>query len=174
MTRFLVLFLTLAFEVSIAAAQNDPSRQIDKPAQNAATQEEKRPNLLLELGLSSDQIDQIRSINKERRPRMEAAQKAMRNANAALDGAIYADVTSADEVTTRLKEFQAAQAQVVKLRAENEFNIRRILTPEQLVKFRELRRAFAEKRENLKSRLPGRRGTRLRRFLAKPGSQRPF
>jgi Spy/CpxP family protein refolding chaperone len=171
---YFFLLFALTFGVSTAVAQNDTTRPPETPPVNAVTQDEKRPNLLLELGLSPDQVDQIRSINKDRRLKTDAAQRAMRAANAALDNAIYADVPDSNEVAARLKEFQIAQAQVVKLRAENEFNIRRILTPEQLVKFRELRRTFNEKRETLKKRAPARRGGAFRPFVAKPAPQRPL
>jgi Spy/CpxP family protein refolding chaperone len=54
-----------------------------------------------------------------------------------------------------LKEFQAAQTHVARLRFESELAIRKVLTPEQLTRFRELRRAFGENRDNLRR---GRRG----------------
>ena len=110
--------------------------------------DERRPNLLAELGLSREQIHQIRLVNQERRPMMIEAQRRMRVANRELDSAIYRDAVSDDEFQVRLKEVQAAQADLARLRFESELSVRKILTPDQLVRFRELRRKFAEAREN--------------------------
>jgi len=102
--------------------------------------------LLAELGLSREQVQQIRRANQERRPATMQAQRRMREANRALDMAIYQDVASDDEFHLRLKEFQAAQAEIARLRFESELSVRRILTPEQLGRFRVLRQRFAEER----------------------------
>ena len=59
-----------------------------------------------------------------------------------------ADTVSDEEVQARLKEVQAAQAELVRLRFENELAVRKVLTPEQLVRFRELRQRFEQMREN--------------------------
>ena len=50
-----------------------------------------------------------------------------------------------DEATFQasLKELQLAQAEAAKLRFLNELGVRKILTPDQLARFRELRRKFA-------------------------------
>jgi Spy/CpxP family protein refolding chaperone len=106
-----------------------------------------RPNLLAELGLSRDQIQQIRRINQERRPEMMRAQRRLREANRALDMAIYADSPSDAEFQTRLAEFRTAQSEIARLRFESELAVRKILTPDQLIRFRELRRKFAEARQ---------------------------
>ena len=95
-----------------------------------------RPNLLAELGLSPEQIQQIRRLNQARRPAMGEAQRCLRIANASLDLAIYGEAVSDAEFQTRLKEFQTDQAEVARLRFEGELVIRKLLTPEQLVRFR--------------------------------------
>jgi len=103
-----------------------------------------RPNLMAQLGLSQDQIQQFRKLNAEHRPLMNEAQKRLRDANRELDMAIYADIVSDEAVHAKLKVFQDAQAEVNRLRFSNELNIRRILTQDQLVRFRDMRRQFAE------------------------------
>ena len=125
--------------------------QDQPPPEEAADQQPPnlhRPNLLAELGLTPDQIRQIRRANQERRPAMMEAQRKMREANRNLDLAIYGDNVSDTEFQTRLKEFSAAQSELQRLRFESELTVRKILTPEQLVKFREMRRRFAEARNN--------------------------
>jgi Spy/CpxP family protein refolding chaperone len=109
---------------------------------------ERRPNLLAELGLSPEQVQQIRRMNQERRPAMMNAQRRMREANRNLDMAIYGDNVSDAEFAKRLSEFQAAQAELARLRFESELSVRKVLTPEQLVRFREIRRRFAEARKD--------------------------
>src|SRR5207237_5219391 len=70
-----------------------------------------------------------------------------RDANRSLDQAIYADNINEDEIQTRLKEMQMAQAEVVKLRNMRELAVRKILTQEQLTKFRQLREEFERRME---------------------------
>jgi Spy/CpxP family protein refolding chaperone len=69
-----------------------------------------------------------------------------------LDQAIYADAINESEIEARFKELQTAQADIARLRATGELEVRKILTAEQLVKFRDLRRRFAEMRENFNER----------------------
>ena len=116
-----------------------------------------RPNLLAELGLSREQIQQIRRMNQERRPFMQEAQRRMRDANRNLDMAIYGDAVSDAEFQARLKEFHSAQAELARLRFEGELSVRKVLTPEQLIRFRELRRRFAEARKENQQRRRQRR-----------------
>ena len=116
-----------------------------------------RPNLLAELDLSPEQIRQIRRLNRERQPLVRAARQRMREANLALDQAIYADTTDEAIIQTRLKEAQTAQSEFIKMRSLTEFAVRKILTPEQLIKFREVRLKFMDdalesRRENTRKR----------------------
>jgi Spy/CpxP family protein refolding chaperone len=78
----------------------------------------------------------------------------MQDAARNLDMAIYGDVVNDADVKARLREFQVAEAELSRLRFESELAVRKILTPEQLIKFRELRRQFAEER---RKRAAGRR-----------------
>lgn len=108
----------------------------------------RRPNLLQELNLSREQIQQIRRINQAHRPLMQEARRRFREANRALDQAIYADSPNDADVQARMKEVQLAQAEIIKIRTTSELAIRKILTPEQLVKFRELRERFMRRLQN--------------------------
>jgi Spy/CpxP family protein refolding chaperone len=101
-----------------------------------------RPNLLQELNLSREQIQQIRRINQARKPLMQEAQMRFRQANRALDEAIYSDSPNEVDIQARMKDVQLAQAEIIKIRTQSEYAIRKVLTPEQLVKFRELRERF--------------------------------
>ena len=153
--------LVAAFIFFTAAAAQD-SKPVEGQEQNAQRPTDNRPqdirgNALRQLGLSHEQIQQIRRITAQRKPLMEDAQKRLREANRALDETIYADQVSETDVQARLKEVQLAQAEVAKIRFMNEFAIRRILTPEQLVRFRELRQRFEQMRQNNENRRPANR-----------------
>jgi len=143
----LLFFVLLAFgSAGTLFAQNGPPPEDVK--QEFAAAPAKRPNLLESLGLSKNQIRQIRVLNRERKPQMEAAQQRMREANRALDMAIYADGMNEADVSARLKDFQDAQADVARIRFHSELSIRKVLTPDQLVRFRGLRARVAETRQN--------------------------
>jgi len=141
---FLLLF-TASLALSTGAYGQDGPPPDDGPHDDRP--DARRPNLLAELGLSREQVQQIRRMNQERRPAMMQAQRRMREANRDLDMAIYRDSVNDEEFQARLKEFQAAQSELARLRFESELSVRKILTPEQLVRFRDLRRRFAEARE---------------------------
>lgn len=139
--------LAVCFTWTVRGQDEDPAdiaaNFADRPA---------RPNLLEALGLTPDQIRQIRAMNRERKPVMEAAQQRLREANRTLDAAIYGDTLDESEVQARLAAFMQAQAEVARIRFQSEVQLRKILRPEQLTKFRMLRARMARARENLKQR----------------------
>lgn len=148
-----------------ASAQDAP------PSQEAGQilPQQARPNLLEALGLSPDQVRQIRLMNRDRRPLMEAAQRRLRETNLALDAAVYGDTLDEANVQAKLKELQDAQAEVARIRFQSELSLRKILTPEQLLKFRDLRAKAAGDRQNFRRRGNGPRGDRpLRRIRQLP------
>jgi Spy/CpxP family protein refolding chaperone len=146
--RMFFLFIVLFLFASVGAAQDQRQADIARPASDGppARGQGERPNLLRELGLSREQLQQMRKMNIERKPQMEAAQRSLRDSIAALDAAIYADTVNEETVAARIKDFQAAQAEIARIRFNSELTVRQILTPEQLIKFRELRKRFEEER----------------------------
>jgi Spy/CpxP family protein refolding chaperone len=156
-TLFLFIFAAavLMNPAAVVAQEGPPPED----AMHQGGPENRRPNLLAELGLSPEQVQQVRRMNQERRPAMMVAQRRMRDANRDLDMAIYGDTVSDAEFAKRLGEFQAAQAELARLRFESELSVRKVLTPEQLIRFREIRRRFAEARQqNQRQRRMNRRG----------------
>jgi Spy/CpxP family protein refolding chaperone len=121
-----------------ALAQDNPPTDKGKPPFPGP--DAKRPNLLRILGLSPEQMQQIKRMNQARKPEMDAAAVRLRMANRALDEAIYADTVDDAVFQARLKDLQLAQAEMARLRFTMELNVRKILTPDQLSRFRELRR----------------------------------
>lgn len=154
---FTLLFLTFGF--SAVRAQNDADfqkQQFDEP---------RRPQLLRELGLKPEQIRQIKIINDENREKMREANFHLREARKNLDAAIYADNTNETLIETKLREFQNAQAEVAKIRTLTELAIRKTLTPDQLVRFRDIRQEFEEFRQNRREfRQQRRQNSRKRRI----------
>lgn len=145
--NFLSLIFTgflMVFSFSGVKAQNETLPSIP----NKQAERQNRPNLLAELGLSQDQRQQIKRINMVKKPLMRDAQQRLRDANRNLDTAIYADNVNESEIQAHLKAVQTAQAELSKIRFTNELAIRKILTAEQLAKFRVLREQFAQNLEN--------------------------
>ena len=168
----LVLAAAVLFAVPSLAQDDLP---LDGPPVEGRIAGEKRPNLIRELGLSPDQVQAIRRMNQARKPLMEEAAGKLRDANRALDMAIYADNLNEEDVAVRLKEFQLAQAELQKLRFRGELELRKILTPEQLTKFRSVRERFGKRREMRQKRRrgvpPAQRPLNRIRQLPKRGNQ---
>ena len=162
--RLINFVKTLLLVISAFAVVSVVSAQDNKPVENQ-TQDIQRPTdnkpkddraeMLRQLGLSKEQFQQIRRLNAARKPMMEDAQRRLRDANRSLDEAIYADNFSDADFQSRLKEFQLAQTEVARIRSTNELAVRRILTPEQLTHFRELRQRFEQAvRQNIQNNRP--------------------
>jgi Spy/CpxP family protein refolding chaperone len=166
----LLAIFGLAGSVSIFAQDNPPPDN-SRP-QNEVGPKAKRPDLLRSLGLSPEQMQQVRKMNQARKPLMDAAMVRVRNANRALDEVIYADNLDEAAFQANLKEVQLAQAEAAKLRYLNELGIRKILTPEQLARFRELRQRFAPPPADRQGLPPDSKGSPGQPFRP-PGQDRP-
>lgn len=161
--KYVILTTLMLLVTAGVFAQN--GEPVEEPKGAPLNAGQRGPELLRQLGLSREQIQQIRRLNMQRRPLLEEAQKKVAEANRALDEAIYADQVDETALAALLKQYQLAQAEVIKIRSMNELAIRKILTPEQLTKFRELRRRFAEMRERVQQR---------RQNNGQPGNQMPM
>ncbi len=139
--RFALVGSTILFSAGMLFGQEVQDQR--KPADTV----DFRTNALRQLGLSREQLQRIRRLNMERKPLMDAAQMRLRRANRALDDAIYSDTATEADVQARLKDFQVAQGEVIRIRFMNEYGVRRILTQEQLTRFRNLRQRFEQRSE---------------------------
>lgn len=138
--------LLIGFMFSAVLAQD--GTQTDNPNPNQAV----RPfKIIQELGLTRPQIQQIRRINQERKPLTQAAQRRWQMARRNLDSAIYADDSTDEQIRELTKQAQLAQSELLKERTQTEYLIRKVLTPEQLVKFRQLREELIQRAANLKN-----------------------
>jgi Spy/CpxP family protein refolding chaperone len=160
LSKVLSPFVLLLLLAGASFAQDNPQN----PPPN-----DTRRDVLAQLGLSPEQIQQFRRANQEHRPQMQAAQQRLREANRELDMAIYSDTVSEDVFQAKLRAFQEAQGEVTRLRFQNELAIRRILTPDQVTRFREIRRRFASAIEFMQK---GRQQLRDRMQRRNPNNQR--
>ena len=110
--------------------------------------------LLRLLNLTPEQQRQMREIRAQGEGEIRAARLRFQRAQLALDQAIYADTVDEALIEERAREVGEAQSQLVRLRALTEMRIRRVLTPEQLSTYRDLRlRALNEMRQRPNRRL---------------------
>jgi Spy/CpxP family protein refolding chaperone len=148
--------LLLLLHAPHAFAQNATQQQQEEPpaaADSAAA-------LLSQLNLTPAQVAQMREIREQSVPQAQALTRRLNQARRALDESIYSDALDEAIVEQRAREVAEAQAAVVRLRALTELRVRRVLTPEQLQTFRDLRlRARQQKRieRRLERGLPARR-----------------
>lgn len=142
--KLIFTFILITLAVSIINAQDGPPPN-DFIDRNDPPQNEIR--LVTTLGLNNEQIKQIRLINQQRRPQMQKALKNLRIAKDELDEVIYSDMVDETTIQTKLRAVVVAQGEITKIRTMSEFAVRSVLTPEQLVKFRELRNRIKEQRE---------------------------
>ena len=147
----LLLSLTAVAQVNTPTSQNS----FDKPEKDG-----RGGMIARELGLTEEQQVQIRKINRRQRQHLRVAQMRLRTARAAADLAIYDDVFDEALVGERIKEVAMAQAEITKIRMMSEVAVRNVLSPEQLVKFRDLRERVAAQR---KRRAERRRNMQLQR-----------
>jgi Spy/CpxP family protein refolding chaperone len=143
---FFLLTITLSLGLSVSAQVNDPAPS-NQPTQQVYRQ----------LGLSQEQLVRIREINRRQRPRFQRAELAVRSARVALDEAIYSPDPSEERVREALVAYNRAQAELTNIRLRTEFEIRKILTPEQLTRFRSIRENRMGPGRGLGSRPRGRR-----------------
>ncbi len=145
----ILLIAFFVFTAGLSVFAQEPAQPSETPQPTA--NQDTRAALLRQIGLSPDQVRQIRRMNMDRKPLMEAAQQRLRAANKSLDEAIYSDSPDESQIQERVKEAQMAQADVIRLRSMNELALRRILTPDQLTRFREMRQQFESARENIQN-----------------------
>ena len=94
---------------------------------------------ILQLNLTPEQRQKIRTLTQETRDERQATNRRLREANAALDQALEADPIDENLVEQRINELTLAQAAQTRMRIHMELRIRRLLQPEQLATLKRLR-----------------------------------
>jgi Spy/CpxP family protein refolding chaperone len=135
---FLFALLLLCFNAQRIRAQEDgPLAPPNDAEQNRVRNT--GGDLMRALGLTPEQLAKIRMIRQQHQEERRLAGERLRNALRALDSAIYSEDASEAVIEERAREVAAAQTATIRLRALTELNIRRVLTPEQLDRLREIR-----------------------------------
>jgi Spy/CpxP family protein refolding chaperone len=152
MTGVLVSLLMTAALLLFASAQaRAQSSSGGGNAQGEVTQEatgEQNGNLADQLRLTPEQVGRIAAIREQTKEERRVVNQRVRQAQRALEEAIYADNANESLIEERARELSAAQAESLRLRTRSELNVRRVLTPEQLTTLRSIReRARARQQE---------------------------
>ena|SRR2546423_7255561 len=124
-------------QTNAAATQQQSAQQQEGAA--AQSNPNDTVSLLGQLNLSQEQIGQMRAIQGESVPQARELTRRLNQARRALDEAIYSDTVDESLIEQRARDVADAQAALVRLRAQTELRVRRVLTPEQLQTFRDLR-----------------------------------
>ncbi|MEZ5307605.1 MAG: periplasmic heavy metal sensor [Pyrinomonadaceae bacterium] len=137
--RIAIVLLSLLFAIPILAQDGPPE---GPPPEADETRAEAIARVL---GLTKEQAKEIQKINRSQRVQLRDAQTALKKARAEADRAIYSDDYDAATVEAKINAVAQAQAEITKIRMVSEASVRRVLTPEQLIKFRRLRDNFAQR-----------------------------
>jgi Spy/CpxP family protein refolding chaperone len=105
-----------------------------------------------QLNLTPEQREQIRRLTQETREERQTTNRRLREANAALNQALEAELVDENLIEQRINEVATAQAAQMRMRIHLELRIRRLLQPEQLATLRrlqlQLRDVMAPQRPN--------------------------
>lgn len=154
------LFLLPLLAASSATAQS--AAPAASPASGDARQgEPSRANpgqfeLIRALNPTPEQLARIAEIRRETDEQMRQAGVRVRRARRALEESIYANDAVDALIEERTREVAEAEGARARVRAAAELKVRRVLTPEQLGAFRELRRqALVRQRQLRRNALDG-------------------
>jgi Spy/CpxP family protein refolding chaperone len=152
---FFAAILLLSVAGVQASAQSPTTENQIEPAQTQA--QTNQPPDFAQLNLSPDQIQKIRAINHELKDQRQAAGMKLRQAQRALAEAVESPTPNETLIDQRSHELADAQATTIRLRSLAESRILQVMTPEQRLRLREMRRQNqALKRQANQQQLPGR------------------
>jgi Spy/CpxP family protein refolding chaperone len=115
---------------------------------------------IIRLNLTADQRQRIRAINEENRDQRQRINRQLREAQFALEQTLDGDSPSEDAVEQRIRDVANAHAAQIRMRAMQELKIRRVLTPDQVRIWRDLRARNQNVRRRLNNPEDGRREPR--------------
>ena len=93
-----------------------------------------------ELNLTAEQREQIRMIREQNRAERATINQRVRETNRALEEALESDNPDQTVIEQRIQEVSAAQAEAMRMRIITEVKIRNVLTNEQRIMLKEMRR----------------------------------
>jgi Spy/CpxP family protein refolding chaperone len=152
-----VLFASLVSTRAQTTLQNQGPPQA--PPNNVAAQPPQAQNLPAELGLTPEQTQQWREINREFRTQEMTATLKQREARLALNEAMESANPNEEVIKQRAKQLADAQSAVTQLQALRQARVLQMLTPEQRIKLKEIRervQAIRREQQNANAMAPGR------------------
>ena len=100
-----------------------------------------------ELNLTAEQREQIRTIREQNRAERATINQRVRETNRALEEALDSDSPDQSVLEQRIQEVSAAQAEAMRMRIKTEVKIRQVLTNEQRIMLKEMRRNVHQLRD---------------------------
>jgi Spy/CpxP family protein refolding chaperone len=151
---FTAIILLAVAGLQVHAQSATPQNPIEQP--QTQTQASQTPDFA-QLNLSPDQIQKIRAINLELKDQRQAAGMKLRQAQRALAESVESPTPNETLIDQRSRELAEAQATTIRLRSLAESRILQVMTPEQRIRLREMRRQNqALRRQANQQQLPGR------------------
>lgn len=164
------LLLILVAGISAAGQTPLPQHPGGPPQSNSG-------DPIRQLNLTPEQLEQIRLIREQNRDERSAINQRVRETNRALQEALDTESPDESQVEQRLRDAGAAQSAAMRLRILTELKIRRVLTAEQRVMLRSLRRRVHERNGDHRLENPeerqNRREDRMRDRRRNPGRPLP-
>src|SRR5678816_1265195 len=158
------LKLTLVFGLALSLKLSTMSTPVVAQEPQAAP---RGPDLIEQLRLTPEQRQRIRAIREQSKNERMTVNQRLRESNLALEEALDSDNLDENLVEQRIRDVSAAQGAQLRMRIQNEVQIRRVLNPEQIATWRLLRQ---RNRDALRA-LPNQR-RRVRSMVA-PGNVEP-
>lgn len=137
--RSLVRKLLPAFLVLVMTTVAGFAQSPQDPPPNAPPPGATDVDLLKELRLTPDQRQRIRMIQRDSKDERATIGLHLREANRALEDALDSESLDDNVIEQRLQAVAAAQNAQLRMRIQTEVKIRRVLNPEQLAIWHELR-----------------------------------
>jgi Spy/CpxP family protein refolding chaperone len=122
-------------------ARANPNNRDRQPAvRNAERRQRMQQEVMRRLNLSEEQQVRMRAVRRGYDNELVAAGRRVRFARRSLDEAIMRQQLDEAEVNHRSNELADAQASLIKVQSRMWSDLRKVLTPEQVVKFNQLER----------------------------------
>jgi len=122
------------------------------------------PDIMEQLRLTPDQAQKIRQMQRQTREERAAIGDRLREANRALEDALYAPTLDEALIEQRMQAVAAAQSAQLRMRIQTEMRIRRVLNPDQLAVWSDLRLKAGDvirnRKDNARPIRPGAEGLR--------------
>jgi Spy/CpxP family protein refolding chaperone len=133
---------------------------------------EQNANLADQLKLTPEQVGRIAAIREQTKEERRVVNQRVREAQRALEDSIYSDNANESLIEERARELSAAQTEALRLRSRMEWNVRRVLTPDQLTALRTIRERARARQQERRLLNPGREQQQLQRPLRAPVERR--